>query len=93
MGPLVYCFEGADNGGDVISLSVDPSEKVKAEEFDSELLGGTRRLIAKGYRREPQTGLYSCSAPKKTPCEIYAVPYCLWGNRGENQMRVWMDIC
>ncbi|MBQ5333657.1 MAG: glycoside hydrolase family 127 protein [Oscillospiraceae bacterium] len=91
-GPLVYCFEGADNGGDVISLSVDPAEEVRVGEYDGELLGGTRRLTAKGYRREPQKGLYSSSAPKKTPCDICAVPYCLWGNRGENQMRVWMDI-
>lgn len=91
-GPLVYCFEGADNEGDVISLSVDISGEITEEEPDPELLGGTQRLSVKGFRRESRNELYSASAPKKTPCTLYAVPYSLWGNRGENQMRVWMDI-
>ncbi len=35
--------------------------------------------------------LYSDKAPAARPCEAVAVPYYTWGNRGENQMRVWMD--
>lgn len=91
-GPMVYCFEGVDNGGDVLSLSIDTSENVSVGEYDKTLLGGTRALTAKGFRREKQSSLYSSEPPKKSPCELTAVPYALWGNRGENQMRVWLNI-
>ncbi len=91
-GPLVYCFEGADNGGEAVSLSVDPDAEVILKDNAPGLPEGTRSLSVKGFRREPQGSLYSFKAPKKTPCELNAIPYCLWGNRGENQMRVWMDI-
>lgn len=91
-GPMVYCFEGVDNEGDVLSLSLDTSGNITVGEYDKNLLGGTRALTVKGYRREKQSALYSSEKPKKSPCELTAVPYALWGNRGENQMRVWMDI-
>ena len=90
-GPLVYCFEGADNEGDVLSLSADTKGEIRPLGFDEGLLGGTERIAVQGYKREPQKVLYSMSAPKKTPVTLYAIPYSLWGNRGENQMRVWMD--
>ena len=92
MGPLVYCFEGADNGETVISSSIDTSEKITVGEFDPELLGGTRKLTVKGIRREAGEVLYLSAPPKKVPCELYAIPYSLWANRSEGQMRVWMDI-
>lgn len=91
-GPMVYCFEGADNEGDVLSLSLDTSGNITVGEYDKNLLGGTRVLTVKGYRREKQSALYSSEKPKRSPCELTAVPYALWGNRGENQMRVWLDI-
>lgn len=91
-GPLVYCFEGADNNGDVLSLSADTKGDIRPMGFDEELLGGTEPIAVQGYKREPQKELYSSDAPKKTPVTLYAIPYSLWGNRGENQMRVWMDI-
>lgn len=91
-GPMVYCFEGVDNEGDVLSLSLDTSGNITVGEYDEKLLGGTRKLTVKGYRREKQSTLYSSEKPKKSPCELTAVPYALWGNRGENQMRVWMNI-
>ncbi len=91
-GPLVYCFEGADNGGEVIPLSIDPAAEVTVGENAAGLPEGAVYLNAKGFRREPQKSLYSSQPPKKSPCTLTAVPYCLWGNRGENQMRVWIDL-
>ncbi len=91
-GPLVYCFEGADNGGEVIPLSIDPAAEVTVGENAAGLPEGAVSLNAKGFRREPQKSLYSSQPPKKSPCTLTAVPYCLWGNRGENQMRVWIDL-
>lgn len=91
-GPLVYCFEGTDNNGDVISLSIDTSKEIRTEKYDPNFLEGTVKLAVQGYVRERQSDLYSSSKPRKNQCELLAVPYSLWGNRGENQMRVWMDI-
>ena len=89
-GPLVYCFEGTDND-DVRSIRIDRSQKPFAGEFEPDLLGGTIQLTAKAFRAEDCDDLYSCEAEKITPCDAVAVPYYTWGNRGENDMRVWMN--
>lgn len=90
-GPLVYCFEGADNGGDVLSLSLLAESEIVVGEFDSELLGGTVPLTVLANRVKDNGELYSTTPPEKTLCDAEAVPYYIWANRGENQMRVWMD--
>lgn len=43
-GPLVYCFEGVDNGGKVLNRFIPDSMKFKVE-FHPELLGGINVLI------------------------------------------------
>ena len=91
-GPLVYCFEGIDNGGDVLSLSLVRNGSVEVSEFESTLLNGTVTLSVSALRREESWSLYSDVPPAETSCEALAVPYYTWGNRGENQMRVWMNI-
>ncbi|MCM1055047.1 MAG: glycoside hydrolase family 127 protein [Bacteroides sp.] len=90
-GPLVYCFEGKDNGGDVISLSLRTDEPLTVSEFDPELLGGTAVITASALRQSASDELYSDEEPNTSECSAAAVPYYTWGNRGENQMRVWMD--
>ena len=90
-GPLVYCFEGADNGGDVVSLSLDTAGEVRVQPYDEGLLGGTVRINVSALKTEDIDELYSEDAPKRTPVTAVAVPYFTWGNRGENQMRVWMN--
>ena len=90
-GPLVYCFEGADNDGNVLSLSLKRNGKVTVEEYQENLLNGTIRLKAEARRREDFDVLYTYSAPAEKECTAVAVPYYTWGNRGENQMRVWLN--
>lgn len=87
-GPLVYCFEGADNEGDVLSLRL-LSEGRKTAQKES-ALGGTVIISAEGKRVHTEEGLYSFSKAREESCTLKAVPYYLWGNRGENQMRVWL---
>lgn len=89
-GPLVYCFEGVDNGGDVLSLHLDVKGKAVVKPFSQGLLRHTHRIETDACRMAETDGLYTDEAPVMTPCKAYAVPYYLWGNRGENQMRVWM---
>ncbi|MCH5192934.1 MAG: glycoside hydrolase family 127 protein [Oscillospiraceae bacterium] len=88
-GPLVYCFEGADNEGDVLSLRLDTEGKITGENVP-DLLGGTVRLSVPAVKMSQTDSLYTSEKPSCTPCEAYAVPYYTWGNRGENQMRVWI---
>ena len=90
-GPLVFCFEGADNDGDVLSLKLDTGGGIAVKE-EPELLGGTVRLEIPAVRVSQTEELYSSASPVETPCTAHAVPYYTWGNRGENQMRVWLPV-
>ena len=89
-GPLVYCFESKDNGGDVLSLSLRTDMGLREERSD-ELFGGTVTVKACALRQKDFGGLYSDEKPETEECEAAAVPYYAWGNRGEGQMRVWME--
>lgn len=89
-GPLVYCFEGVDNDADVISLLINDKEHIEIGEYDETLLGGTIKLSIPASKISQTDGLYSYACPEKLPCIAEAVPYYSWGNRGINQMRVWM---
>ena len=35
--------------------------------------------------------LYSEERPQSEPAQMKAIPYFAWGNRGENQMKIWMN--
>lgn len=89
-GPLVYCVEGVDNGGDILSLSLKEDGQVNVCPYYKEELKGTVKLMAEGYRMGEMKDLYCYEKPKKEACMITAVPYYTWGNRGLNQMRVWI---
>lgn len=89
-GPLVYCFEGIDNNGDVLSVSLKRNGKVDVSDAD-DFLGGAVKLTAEAVYIQQSDKLYSNAAPVHKPCKAVAVPYYTWGNRGENQMRVWMN--
>lgn len=89
-GPLVYCFEGIDNNGDVLSVSLKRNGKVSVSEAD-ECLGGAVKLKAEAVCVQQTDKLYSDAVPVQKPFTAVAVPYYAWGNRGENQMRVWMN--
>jgi DUF1680 family protein len=91
-GPLVYCFEGVDNKGDVLSLYIDTEKSPSLNGYDPSLLGGTRTMTVPGFRREAQTALYSDKAPEMAKTELFGIPYSLWANRGRNQMRVWIPV-
>lgn len=91
-GPLVYCFEGADNGDSVTSLSLLTEQTPTVSDYDSSLLCGTAKITACAIRSEDFDGLYSSTKPKRTATKAIAVPYYTWANRGVNQMRVWMNI-
>lgn len=89
-GPLVYCFEGADNDGDVLSLRLDTGAAPVVRDFDSGLLNGTVVMETEAVRTAFADVLYTLKRPEEKACRAVAVPYYTWGNRGVNQMRVWI---
>ncbi len=87
-GPLVYCFEGVDNGS-VKALRIDRDSSPEVASFSEELQANV--LKVKALCEEDSSELYSEVPPAAAPCEATAVPYYTWGNRGETEMRVWMQ--
>lgn len=89
-GPLIYCAEGVDNENDILSLSLKKDGKVTVGEYLPVELFGIQKLFAEGYRETVNEELYSFERQEAQPCQITLVPYYTWGNRGLNQMRVWI---
>ena len=93
-GPLIYSFEQADN-----SVSLDdvvlPRTATFKTQFDPSLAGGVVKVTTEGLVHKPADWsgrLYQpqdVSAPTAVP--LTAVPYAIWGNRGQGQMLVWVD--
>lgn len=84
-GPLVYCFEGADNGAAVKNL-VMPAGAEFVPEHRSNLLGGVEVLQATATAVF-QTPL---GAVVSVPSKVTAIPYYANANRGTGPMQVWI---
>lgn len=93
-GPIVYCLEEVDNGAELGSIYLDPEEEMHiGDEVDG--LEGVCTILAKAYRlshEEWEGELYQPWRKRYKPMDIKAVPYCMWNNRGEGEMRVWMHV-
>lgn len=89
-GPLVYCAEGVDNGGSVLDLSILMDSDLHVSEFKKDKLGGIKEITVEGYKAKFTDELYSKKRPEYEKCTITLVPYYTWGNRGFNEMRVWI---
>ena len=91
-GPVVYCFEGVDNGEDIQALFIDKELSVQTVAGAEGVLAGMTLLDIAGKRLTYAGGddLYCEHAPQMEDVTLHAIPYFAWGNRGLNQMRVWM---
>jgi hypothetical protein len=84
-GPLVYCFEGIDNGGRIEDLVVGPGAAIETE-ARPDLLNGVTVLKVKASRvRIGENGALATD-----PAEALAVPYYSWAHRDKGPMAVWM---
>ncbi len=90
-GPLVYCLEEADNGPGLAALSVVAGEGWGPAPAP-DLLGGVVVLRGPVARRlaAADGALYSADRLGVAMEGATAVPYMLWGNRGEGEMAVWL---
>lgn len=87
-GPLVYCAEGVDNKEDVLGLKL--KKDAEGEILASDKLNGIVEIKIDGYRMVNNESLYTLERPKNEPFKLTLIPYYAWGNRGLNQMRVWI---
>lgn len=90
-GPIVYCVEGTDNAGKLSALRIPRDAGITAIAAPKGLPEEIRALSIEGCRDAFEDGtLYAEEPPKEAKTTITAIPYYAWGNRGENEMRVWM---
>jgi DUF1680 family protein len=85
-GPIVYCFEGADNGAGVENLAIPPGTIFKPE-YRGNLLGGVTVLTGEA------TAVFQTGKDHATPVpfKVTATPYFANANRGACPMQVWME--
>jgi DUF1680 family protein len=84
-GPIVYCFEGADNGAGVQNLIIPPGTEFTPE-YRPNLLGGV--TVLNGTARA--VFLTGKNQITPVPFKVTATPYYANANRGTCQMQVWM---
>jgi DUF1680 family protein len=93
-GPLMYCLEQPDNSAELSRISV-PVNSTMTERFDSSLLGGVVVITGDGRLEPASTWSNQLYRPVETvasePVAFKAIPYCVWGNRGRQNMSVWID--
>ncbi len=77
-GPIVYCLEEQDQGGEILSdIVLMPSAALKAE-HRPDFLGGVTVVVGDALGRNGKTVLMT------------AIPYYAWANRENNPMGVWI---
>lgn len=92
-GPLVYCLEEIDNSKDLHLIRIPEKitySEVTTKEFGSDVI----TLETNGLREKvcPGDSLYSVyGRPEYEEVRLRWIPYYTWANRGEGEMKVWVD--
>jgi DUF1680 family protein len=82
-GPLMYCLEWKDNGGQVSDISLPAPVKLEPVVQDG-ALGRITVLKGEGMRKDSVSGATRAVA-------VTMIPYYTWANRGAGEMTVWVD--
>ena len=85
-GPLVYCAEWPDNGGQISNLVLTDDASLSAERREG-LLGGV--TVIKGDITALSAGRGAGSLVR-TKQQFTAIPYYAWAHRSEGEMAVWL---
>lgn len=90
-GPIVYAIEGEDNGERLQEIRLPRNAVFEIKSATEEMFKGMKFIECAG-KREVLAGeeLYTSEEPELKDIRIKAIPYFVWGNRGINQMRVWI---
>ncbi|WP_039056490.1 glycoside hydrolase family 127 protein [Enterobacter sp. Bisph1] len=94
-GPLVYCLEEADNGNGLHNLLLPVESAFKTFE-GSGIFAHKVLLQAQGVRRSASADGQSLWQYDRSPVTHEAqtltfIPWFSWANRGEGEMRIWVD--
>ena len=87
-GPIVYCAESIDNDGDLHSFYIDASQTPTTSENGFFSLP---TLKCAAFKHTDTDELYSELDNDFVPTEITLIPYNGFANRGESNMRVWLN--
>ena len=91
-GPVVYCAEQKDNGETLGGIILSEDARFSEVPTPKGLPDGAVAIKANAYRIQNTDGsLYSTTPPIMKPHELTLIPYFLWANRGENEMRVFIQ--
>lgn len=103
VGPVVYCAEETDNG-DILGFTLDSSAELKLNQETPEQIGGfdctandlgvVYTVAAEGFElvMDDPDALYFTDEYHEEKKKVKLIPYFMWGNRGLNQMRVWLPV-
>lgn len=95
-GPLVYCFEQADQNADVDDLALSANAELRVNDKDDlPGIGRTVTIEADALAvTEPAGGLpyREDHTATSTGVSAIAVPYFQWDNRDGGAMRVWLPL-
>ena len=83
-GPLMYCAEWPDNGGQVSNYVV-PDNANFSNEFKPDLLNGVMVLKS----QLPKVVVENSENVTTKTQSFTAIPYYAWANRGEGEMMLW----
>jgi len=93
-GPVVYCLEEADNGGELWNIRLPARDAAAFTAQVDEGLGGAVTLACPGKRVLPwkEASLYRPAQEAVTEdINLKWIPYYAWANRGLGEMRVWVQ--
>lgn len=83
-GPFVYCMEEIDNGCNLQMLKLDADKPLEYKDG---------YIYAHGVREKADDALYSTyNESEEEECTLKFIPYYRWGNRGENEMCVYVRV-
>ena len=95
-GPLTYCLEEKDNGGNLHLLRLDRAGYEERGAVLGEVAGldpHMVEIVLPGFRdrEDADRALYTDAFrdPGYDKTDLYLIPYYAWNNRGEGEMSVW----
>ncbi|MFL2748671.1 MAG: glycoside hydrolase family 127 protein [bacterium] len=90
-GPLLYCMEEIDNQGPLSKYFINGVNDYKLIKNDK-LFPDSYKIELKGLKAISKTNkLYHSDSVEYVNENLNLIPYFLWANRGENEMKVWIN--
>ncbi|MCO5731231.1 glycoside hydrolase family 127 protein [Rhizobium sp. SSA_523] len=92
-GPMVYCAEEVDNGGDLNAIVVPQTLPEASTQLLADLNGAVAVTLAVEREDTEAWGeaLYRATPAQRRPADLRLVPYHLWDNRAPGSMLVWFQ--